>query len=196
MLEREKVDLAELREICDDIVTEDQRAAEIIRGLRELYNRGELKLEPLDVNTLVRETLDFLWHEMLTRHVTTVTDLMPALPPIHGDRVQLQQVLLNLILNATDAMSANAGEDRIVTIRTELAGAEVRLSVVDRGPGIAAGDLKNVFDAFWSTKAGGMGMGLAICKAIVVAHGGSITAVNNPDGGAIFCVVLPLRAPA
>jgi signal transduction histidine kinase len=196
MLEREPVDLAELREICDDIVTEDLRAAEIIRGLQKLYRRGELKLEPLDVNAVVRETLDFLWNEMLTRHVTTVTDLTSAPPPIHADRVQMQQVLLNLILNATDAMSGNAGGDRIVTIRTELAGAEVRLSVVDRGPGIAAGDLKNVFDAFWSTRAGGMGMGLAIARSIVVAHGGSIAVVNNSAGGATFCVTLPVREEA
>jgi signal transduction histidine kinase len=133
---------------------------------------------------------------MLTRHVTITTDLMPSLPIIHADRVQMQQILLNLTLNAADAMSGNATGNRTVTIRTELAGAEIRLSVSDRGPGIAAEHLKNVFDAFWSTKAGGIGIGLAICRTIVAAHGGSITAANNADGGATFCVTLPAQEAA
>ncbi len=193
MLGREKVDLAELREICDDIVTEDNRAAEVIRRLGALYKRGEMKLQSLDVNALIRETVDLLRTELLTRQVTTVTDLSPLLPQIDGGRVQLQQVLLNLILNASDAMSGTETAERNLTIRTELTGVDVRLYVVDKGTGIAANDLKNVFDAFWSTKEGGMGIGLAICQSIVAAHHGSITVVNNAEGGATFCVRLPAR---
>jgi C4-dicarboxylate-specific signal transduction histidine kinase len=195
MLERERIDVAELREICDDIVTEDHRAAEVIRRLRDLYKRGEMNLEPLDVNALVGETLGLVSTELLTRHVAAVTDVAPSLPLIDAGRVQLQQVLLNLIMNAADAMSGNGQDDRIVTVRTEPAGTDIRLTVADRGSGIAAEDLKNIFDAFWTTKSDGMGVGLAICQTIVAAHGGRIAAVNNPDGGATFCVMLPVRAP-
>ena len=119
--------------------------------------------------------------------------LAPALPVIEGGHVQLQQVLLNLILNAVDAMGARDAEERKLAIRTESAGAEVRLLVTDSGTGIAPDNLKKVFDAFWSTKTGGTGIGLAICQSIVVAHHGRITAANNAERGATFCVTLPIR---
>lgn len=196
MLTRDRVDLVELREICDDIVTDDNRAAEVIRRLGALYKRGDMKMEPFDLNELIGETLELLRAELLTRHVVPRTDLAPALPTIDGDRVHLQQVLLNLILNAVDAMGGIAGDDRRLTIRTESAGTDVRLYVVDNGPGIAGNDLKHIFEAFWSTKTGGMGIGLAICQAIVGAHHGRISASNNATGGATFCVSLPLGRPA
>jgi C4-dicarboxylate-specific signal transduction histidine kinase len=185
-----------LREICDDIVTEDNRAAEVIRRLGALYKRGEMKLAPLDPNDLVRETLELMRTELMTRHVVAVTDLMPSLPAIDGGRIQLQQVLLNLMLNAADAMGPNPEADRILTIRTDAVGGYVRFCVVDRGPGIAAENLKNIFDAFWSTKVGGMGIGLAICHSIIVAHRGRLTAFNNKNGGATFCAELPMRQAA
>jgi C4-dicarboxylate-specific signal transduction histidine kinase len=192
MLGRDNVDLVELREICDDIVSEDHRAAQVIRGLGALYKRGEMKMEPLDLNALIRETLDLLRAELLIRHVTPATDLAPSLPSIDGDSIQLQQMLLNLILNAADAMHGRSLEDRRLTIRTRVTEAEVLLDVVDNGPGIAADDLPQIFDAFWSTKPGGMGMGLAICQSIVAAHRGTITATNNAEGGATFCAGLPM----
>jgi C4-dicarboxylate-specific signal transduction histidine kinase len=196
MLAKEHFDLVELREICDDIVTEENRAAEVIRRLGALFRRGEMKFAPLDLNELARETLDLVHTELVTRHVIAVTDLAFSLPPIDGGRVQLQQVLLNLILNAADAMSAIEPTERTLTIRTELAGANFRLFVVDRGSGIAPGDIKNVFDAFWSTKAGGMGIGLAICQSIITAHRGSLTVANNPDRGATFCATWRVRQPS
>jgi C4-dicarboxylate-specific signal transduction histidine kinase len=195
MLTREGVDLEELREICDDIVAEDNRAAEVIRRLGALYKRGEMKMEPLDLNELTRETLELLRTELLTRHVMPRTDLAPSLPMIDGDRVQLQQVLLNLILNAADAMSELELDNRSLTIRSESSGADVRLYVVDNGPGIAGSDLKHIFEAFWSTKPGGMGIGLAICQSIVEAQHGRIAAANNATGGTTFCVSLPVRHP-
>ncbi len=196
MLGREGVDLAELREICDDIVTENNRAAEVIRRLGALYKRGDMKMEPFDLNELIRETLDLLRTELLTRNVVPRTDLTPGLLMVDGGRVQLQQVVLNLILNAADAMNGIDADVRVVTIRSESVGTDVRLTVVDNGAGIPPEDLKHVFDAFWSTKPGGMGIGLAICQSIVAAHHGRITAANNADGGATFCVSLPLRHPA
>ena len=195
MLSRDGVDLAELRDICDDIVTEDNRAAEVIRRLGALYKRGDMKMEALDLNELIRETLDLLRAELLTRNVVPRTDLSPGLLMVDGGRVQLQQVLLNLILNAADAMNGIDAAARTVMIRSESPGADVRLYVVDNGPGIAADDLKHVFDAFWSTKPGGMGIGLAICQSIVAAHHGRIAAANNAEGGATFCVTLPVRRP-
>jgi signal transduction histidine kinase len=196
MLGREPVDLAELREICDDIIAEDNRAAEVIRRLGALFKRGEMRLQPLDLNELVLETLALVRTELLSRAVMPVTDLAADLPAIAGGRVQLQQVLLNLILNAADAMSGIGAADRTVTIRTEAAGTDVRCCVIDHGVGIAQEDLKKVFDAFWSTKPGGMGIGLAICQSIVAAHHGSLMAVNNHGGGSTFFVTLPVRAPA
>jgi C4-dicarboxylate-specific signal transduction histidine kinase len=193
MLAREQVDLAELREICDDIVTEDHRAADVIRRLRALFQRGELPLQPLDVNELIRDTLELLHTDLLVRHVTAVTDLATSLPVVEGGRVQLQQVLLNLIVNAADAMEKNADEEREFVIRTDAMGTDVRICVADHGPGIAAADLKNIFEPFWSSKSGGMGMGLAICQSIVAAHRGTLTAANNHDRGATFCVTLPAR---
>jgi len=193
MLEMGQVDLLELRQICDDIVTEDLRAVEVIRRLRALYKRGELQLAPLDVNDLVNETLRFVRTDLLTRHVDPVADLAPSRPFIDGDRVQLQQVLLNLIMNAAEAMSGRGESDRTLTIRTESAGADVRISVADRGPGIAPDNLTRVFDPFWSTKQGGMGVGLAICQSIAAAHRGTLTASNNPDGGATFLASFPAR---
>ena len=195
MLGRGTFDVSELREICDDIVTEDQRAAQVIARLRQLFRRGELQLLPLDANELVRETLDLLGAELAMRHVTPVLDLAPSLVSIHGDRVQLQQVLLNLIANAADAMSGEPESERRLVLRTDAAGAAVRVCIVDRGPGIAPGDLERVFEPFWSDKPDGMGMGLAICHAIVTAHGGTLTATNNPQRGATFCFTLPVSPP-
>ena len=178
-------------------MTEDNRAAEVIRRLGALYKRGDMKMEPLDLNELIRETLDLLRAELLTRHVAPRTDLAPALPTIDGDRVQLQQVLLNLVLNAADAMSGIDAEDRRLTIRTE-SRRQPTFGCTSSTTGRAspADDLKHVFDPFWSTKPGGMGIGLAICQSIVAAHHGRITAANNADGGATFCVSLPLRRPS
>ena len=131
--------------------------------------------------------------ELTNRHIVALTELAPSLPAIDGRRVQLQQVLLNLILNAADTMGEPGAAGRRLIVRTELDGANVRLCVADQGTGIPPGDIQHVFDAFWSTKVGGIGVGLAICQSIVTAHRGSLTVANNPDGGATFCVAWPVR---
>ena len=193
MLGRENVDHVELREICNDIVSEDIRASQVIQRLRDLYKRGEPKIERINLNQLALGTLDLVRNELLNRHVAFDTEFASTLPDIEGDAVQLQQVVLNLVLNAADAMRTTVVEERKLTIRTEMDTTHVRLCVVDHGQGIAEADLKRVFDAFWTTKSGGMGMGLAICESITAAHHGSIAAANNPGGGATFCVTLPIR---
>ena len=194
MLGKERVDLVELREICDDIVADNNRAAEVIRRLGALYRRGDMKTERFDLNELIRETLELLRAELLIRHVTPRTDLAPAVPAIDGGRIQLQQVVLNLVLNAADAMTGGDVAKRSLELRTEATGTDVRLYVADNGHGIPESDLKRVFDPFYSTKAGGMGIGLAICRSIVAAHHGSILATNNPEGGTTFSVILPVEA--
>lgn len=194
MLQRDDVDLAELREICNDIVTEDNRAAQVIRRLGALYRRGERELRPVDINELILETLELLHSDLVTRHVTVVTDFAATLAPVEGERVQLQQVFMNLIVNAADALATVPESDRTLTIRT-LAGADaVQIDVVDAGLGIAGDALDRIFDMFWTSKSGGMGIGLAICRTIVSAHGGTLTAANNADKGATFRVTLPVGA--
>lgn len=193
MLGREPVDTQELREILDDIVSEDHRAAEIIRRLGALYKRGEMEMSAVDLNELVRETLDLVRGELTMRHVTTATEFAPSLPRLNAGRIQLQQVLLNFVLNAADAMSGVDDAERMITIRTEVDGGNIVLRVSDRGTGIAPADLERVFDPFWSTKSTGVGVGLAICHAIITAHRGTLTAANNPDGGAVFCATLPAQ---
>ena len=196
MLARENVDLIELRAICGDIVSEDRRAADVIRRLSDLYRQSDTKMVPINLNELTRETLDLVRTELLIRQVTPVMDFAPDLPTIQGAHVQLQQVVLNLVVNAADAMTGIDGKARkTLTVRTELSGAEVRLCVIDSGTGIAADGLDKVFDPFWSTKTGGMGMGLAICQTIATAHHGRIGATNNAEGGATFCVTLPTCQP-
>jgi C4-dicarboxylate-specific signal transduction histidine kinase len=196
MLGRDNVDLDELRAICDDIVTEDNRAAEVIRRLSALFKGGVRELRPVDMNELIRETRELLRTDLVTRQVVTEMHLTAGLPPVNGERVQLQQVLLNLIVNAADAMSGVDESCRVLTISSEAVGTDVRVCVSDHGPGIAAKDLDTIFDPFWSTKRGGMGIGLAVCRSITAAHGGSLTVINNTDGGAKFCVTLPTQAQA
>ena len=194
MLEREPVDLAELREICADIVAEDHRAAEVIRRLRVLFKRGEPMFEPVHVNELVRDTIELTSSILTTHHITLVTQLAPVLPAIAGDRVQLQQLLLNLIVNATDAMDGLPDAARVLTVGTAARDGAVSLCVADRGPGVPAEALGKVFEPFFSTKAGGMGMGLAVCRSIAEAHGGSLAVTNASEGGAMFCALLPALA--
>ncbi len=194
ILGREPIDLAELRAICDDIVTEGVRAAEVIRHLRTLFQRrSELQLEPIDTNRLILETLELVRSDFLERQVRVVTELDSSLPTVDGDRVQMQQVLLNLVLNAADAVSGIDEHERRVGIRTEAIDSSTRIFVTDNGPGIPPDNLKELLEPFWSTKPAGIGMGLAICRSIVATHQGSLAASNGPGGGAIFCVTLPSR---
>jgi signal transduction histidine kinase len=186
-------DLAEVRAICEDIVKEDNRAAEVIRRLTALYKRGDVNLAPLDVNELVAETLELVRTEMLIRHVAISAQPAAELPPVEGDRVQLQQMLLNLVLNAADAMGETEVEQRKLVVSTAIDGENVRLDVVDSGSGIPPDSLKDVFGAFWTTKADGTGVGLAICQSIVTAHHGRLSVHNNPAGGACFSATWPLR---
>jgi signal transduction histidine kinase len=194
MLERTPVDLAELRDICADIVAEDHRAAEVIRRLGALFRRTAPSLAPLDINELVRDTVELTRTNLLMNQVALVTTLAPDLPLLEGDRVQLQQMLLNLIVNAADAMNVLPDSERLLTITSAPEAGMIRLCVADCGPGIPAEAMGKLFEPFWSTKAEGMGIGLAVCRSIVVAHHGTLEVANAPDAGAVFCVRFPARA--
>lgn len=192
LLDRDAIDGSQLQAILHDIVADTQRAGEVIRRLRALLRKGESSLQPLDLNQVTSDVLDFAHSELITRNVTVVRQFAPSLPTVLGDRVQLQQVLLNLILNACDAMSATPPAGRTLTIGTSSgqAGAEVLIS--DRGIGIAPGIEDLLFEAFVTTKPQGLGLGLSICRSIITAHGGRLWAENNPDRGATFHFTLPV----
>jgi PAS domain S-box-containing protein len=194
-LARDNVDLEELAAILADIVEEDKRAGEIIRGLRQMLKKSDTQRQALDLNDMVQGVLTLVRSDLLNQGVSAHTELMPALPAVRGNRVQLQQVLLNLVLNACDAMSGNAASDRHFFIQTEAkGGGAVTLSVRDRGEGIPSDKLEQIFEPFFTTKREGLGMGLAVCQSIISAHGGKLWAANSPDKGAIFSFTLPITS--
>jgi len=191
-LAADRIDPDELREILADIVAADQRAGEVIRRLRALFKKGETQFQLLDANDVVREALDLAHGDLVTRHIEVSTNLAPRLPAVTADRVQLQQVLLNLLINASEAMSANAADERRLTVSTQsLAGGGVQVSVADRGPGIPEDRQPRLFEPFFTTKPQGLGLGLSISRSIVTAHGGRLWSTNNPYRGATFHVALP-----
>lgn len=192
MLESGSVDVPELREICKDIVEEDHRAAEVIKRLGALFRRDEPRLMPLDLNDLVGDTLELLRTNLLTRQVGTTINLEGGLPSVDGDRVQLQQLLLNLIINAADAMISTPEAQRTLTVRTALMGQHVELCVADNGPGIETAVRDKVFNPFWTTKSQGMGIGLAICRTIAMVHHGSLDLADSGGRGATFRLLLPI----
>jgi PAS domain S-box-containing protein len=197
LLAREPSDLIEVSSILEDIVSDDRRAGEVIRRLQALLVRGELQLQPLDINGLVSEVVQLIHSELIRREVLVQTRLAEELPRVPADRVQVQQVLMNLLVNACDAMGGQPREERIVTIVTgETLGKEVKVSVVDQGPGLPLGKEEQVFEPFFTSKSHGLGLGLSICRTIVTAHGGALWGVNNPDRGATFHLVLRARHEA
>jgi len=190
MLDRGVEDLTEIREILSDIVADDKRASEVIRSLRTFIAKDEMSRSPIDVNVVVRDVVTLVRSDAIIRNVAVEVDLEPALPPVLVDRVQLQQVLVNLVMNAFDALG-RAGERRI-TVTTRRVGTAIRLSVKDSGHGIPAEDLSRIFERFYTTKSSGLGMGLAIARSLVEAHGGHLWAENNKDGGATFIFTVPV----
>lgn len=192
-LDGDDVDLKEVREILNDIVTEDQRAGEVIHRLRSLLKKGEPQKHcDVNPNEVVQDVLKLVRNDLINQNVTADTDLAQNLPSIIGDRVQLQQVLLNLVLNACEAMADCASSERQLLIVSKLEKNAVQVSVTDRGVGIPEKKLEQVFERFFTTKKEGMGLGLSICRSIIDAHEGKIWATNNADCGATFYFSLPI----
>jgi signal transduction histidine kinase len=185
-------DIVELNEIVVDILRDDRRASEVIRRLRSLLTKAPFELKSLDLNDVARETVEFLSPLAVARKVELTGLITGKALPVLGDRIQIQQVILNLVVNGIDAMKDTPTENRIVSIRTSRVEKFAQLSVSDRGPGIPEDKLKEVFEPFFTSKSGGMGMGLSIARTIVEAHNGLIWAKNRDHGGASFQIRLPL----
>ncbi|MGB7947984.1 MAG: ATP-binding protein, partial [Candidatus Binatia bacterium] len=193
-LQADPPDLREVAAILEDIRKDDHRAGEVIDRMRALLKRREFQWSELDLNIIAEEVASLVRPDAETRKVKLVLDLAPLQLLVRGDRVQLQQVLLNLLLNAMDAMNESAEEEeRRVSVGTRLIDGQAEVAVGDAGQGIPEENLKHLFEPFFTTKPNGMGMGLAISQTIIGVHGGRITAENNSDGGATFRVRLPTR---
>jgi PAS domain S-box-containing protein len=187
---------AETDEILQEIVAASNRAGEVIRRVRAWLTREPLVLQDVDVNQVVSDVERLLHSELIMRHVALTLHLQPGVPAVSADRVQLQQVLLNLALNGIEAMHDRAVTDRRLTISTSATSRHVQVAVRDRGTGIKAGHMDRLFDPFFSTKPTGLGVGLRICWSIVTSLGGRIWAENNDDGGATFFFTLPPVVPS
>lgn len=186
--------LDEVRAILTDIRRDDQRAGNVIDRMRALYKRQSVVLSPLDLRELLEDTIALTRTDAAARFVKLTAFLPPQLPPVRGDRVQLQQVLLNLILNGMDAMTTVPRARRLLIVRlAETQNGNVLLSVRDQGIGIEPENAAKVFEPFFTTKPNGMGMGLAISQTIIEAHGGDIWVESKMGEGATFTLVLPAK---
>jgi signal transduction histidine kinase len=193
LLAADTVNLEEVREILKDIVTDDKRASEMIRRLRGLIKKGDLEFLPLDLNDIVGEVGLLVRSDAILRNVSLSLEFATDLPKVRGDRVQLQQVVLNLVLNGLDAIRESSTADRTLVIRTARDGAAaVAVEVQDSGIGIDENAVDRMFRPLFTTKPEGLGMGLAIARTIVGAHGGRLGAANNVHGGATFRFTLPV----
>jgi signal transduction histidine kinase len=192
-LKRATPDLDEASSALDRVANSTQRMSEIVDGVRSMFKKGAHGQKLFDVNGLVRETLTMLDLDLRTQRISVTTDLRNNLPELLGDRGQLQQVLLNLISNAIEAMSSVTGRPRDLHICSVLiqGSSEVVIAVEDSGIGIEGGGSKHIFEPFFTTKSTGTGVGLTICRVILEAHGGSLEASPNKPYGAVFKVTLP-----
>ena len=194
MLANGQADLAEVREILDDIVTEDKRAGEVIHRLRQWLKKGEVQQHSVRINEVVEDVLKLIRSDLVNQKVTVNCELARHLPDVTGDPVQLQQVLLNLMVNACDAMVECSTPERrlLIRTRTENGSSAVLVSVTDRGSSIPEEKMEQIFEPFFTTKAKGMGLGLSVCRTIIAAHRGKLWAANNADCGATFHFSLPI----
>jgi PAS domain S-box-containing protein len=191
-LESGRVDLNEFREILRDIIQDDKRAGNVIRSLRSMMRREDGERQPVILNDILNDVVAILHSEAVFRNVVIETEFTASLPPVLSDGIQLQQVILNLIMNAAEAMSGTSPKERKIVLRAGAADNRVRVTVRDFGQGVAQENLERLFQPFFTTKESGLGMGLAISKSVIEAHGGRIWAENNPGGGATFTFELPV----
>jgi PAS domain S-box-containing protein len=191
-LARQSPDLDKVRQLLAQIVKNSTRASEVIHRIRDLIQKAPPRQDLLQINEPIREVIELTRTEAMKNRVTITTELVDGLPLVRGDRVQLQQVMLNLIVNAIDALNGVGEDARDLLIRTETAEAGgVLVTVQDSGPGLGTAASERVFEAFYTTKATGMGMGLAISRSIIEVHGGRMWASANEPRGAVFQFTLP-----
>ncbi|WP_312517702.1 ATP-binding protein [Massilia sp.] len=199
-LNRPQPDLLEARLALDRILADTCRASEVIKRIRALARKGEAQRLPLDLGTLLHDTAALVQRELSNHRIVFELRLAPKLPPVEGDAVQLQQVVINLLMNAMQAIDGAAPDAprraRRIVVGTRLDGGQVEVAVSDTGPGLSEAQAGRLFEAFYTTKADGMGMGLAICRSIVDAHGGRIRALPTAGPGATIAFSLPSAALA
>ncbi|HEX3380741.1 MAG TPA: ATP-binding protein [Paraburkholderia sp.] len=192
-IDAETINVVELREALEDIVADNCRANDVLQRIRALVRKGDVELQLLDLGNVVRDIGMLVHSDALTRGVRTSFDIPDNLALICGDKVQLQQVILNLLLNAFDAVKDCPAEDRVVETRVrEEPGGLIRITVKDRGQGLATDSMERIFRPFFTTKPQGLGLGLSISRTIVTAHRGRLWAENNEARGASFHVTLPV----
>jgi two-component system sensor kinase FixL len=190
-LEASAPDLSEIRAIVTDIIEDNRRASGVIRRMRELMAKNGGSAVAVDINSLIRDVTGLLTSDSIIRNVSFAFDLAPGAPRVLGDRIDLQQVILNLLVNALEAVANRPVPERKVTVRSTLTDGHIVIAVEDSGPGLAEGADDRVFEAFYTTKPSGMGMGLAIARSLVESHGGRIWAEPRRGAGATFLVKFP-----
>jgi signal transduction histidine kinase len=191
-LSRDDPNLEKVAQLNRRIAESAQHASEIVQRIRGMAARHLPEPAPLDFNAVVEESLLFVCHDIEARGIQLSVTLDIGAPRVLGDRVQLQQVIVNLLVNSLQALAQkDVGEGRIALAIGRAAGGAVTFTIRDNGPGIAEADLARIFDGFFTTKPDGMGIGLALCQSIIAAHGGTITASSQSEGGAVFCVSIP-----
>jgi two-component system, LuxR family, sensor kinase FixL len=197
MLANGQTDLAELREILNEIVSEDKHAGEVIRRLRLWLQKGEVQQHPVHINKVVRDVLKLIRIDLIDQNVIANIQLARNLPAVTGDPVQLQQVLVNLVVNACDAMADCDVAERRLLICTKAKDARttVIVSVTDLGAGVPEEKIEQIFEPFFTTKEKGMGLGLSVCRSIINAHQGKLWVTNNEERGATFHFSLPANSP-
>jgi PAS domain S-box-containing protein len=183
----------DLKDAISDIIDDDNRASEVIRHLRSFLKDGSSSFEQLDLNEVISSALELTKSDLINRHVVLMLQLSPERLEISADKIQLQQVILNIILNAAESMSERVDRGGVLLVSTDiLPGRTAHLAISDNGPGIRADLMAKVFDPFVSSKDSGMGLGLSISRSIIARHAGRIWAVSNSEEGATFHINLPL----
>ena len=192
MLAKNKLEETMLAEILDDIVRDDKRAGEVIHGVRAMLRHGEVSREQLAVSDIVDEVVRIVKTEADTQGIRLTLTMAPELPPVQVNKIEIQQVLMNLIVNAMRIQLAKPRQERFVHVQVTSENDQINFTVRDRGPGIKTEAMDKIFEPFFTTRREGLGMGLALSRRIVQAHGGRIWAENHPEGGAVFSFTIPV----
>ena len=191
-LAKERPELAKAQEAAERVVRNGHRAARVVKSIRAMIQKSETSMESLDINGVVRDVLDLLLLELRRDGVSVTLELQSGLDPVMGNRVQLEQVMMNLVMNGIEAMGDISGAARILRVGTRPAeGANILIEVEDSGAGIDRAKIDQIFEPFFTTKNHGIGMGLPICRSIVEAHSGRLRVTPGPNRGSIFHLTLP-----
>jgi signal transduction histidine kinase len=191
-IKADKIDLNLFQQVLGNIIRDDKRAVTVITTLQSMVKKEERTKEPIILNRVLEDVAAVFMSEAIESNLTIEKEFDESLPPVLGSAAQLEQVALNLIMNAGDALSQSPSEKKRIVLQTKMTDHAVQVTVRDFGPGIDEAKRDHLFQPFFTTKKSGLGMGLAICKSIIAEHGGRIWAENHPDGGAIFSFELPV----